>query len=85
MEESVPEKKADKAEETPKKEIPPAKALVKLTIGEDWGDDTNYGGLMFCQVVSGTAVEYQHTLSQSGAHINPTWFLLYNQSTMDVF
>ena len=54
-------------------------------IGEQWGDDTNYGGLMFCHVTEGTAVEYQHTLSKSGGNINPTWVLLDNQSTVDVF
>ena len=46
-----------------------------MTIGEDWGDDTNYGGLMFCQV----------TLVQSGGNIKPTWVLIDNQSTVDVF
>ena len=40
---------------------------------------------MFCQVTSVTAVEQQHTLNQSGGHIKPTWVLLYNQSTVDVF
>ena len=75
----------DKAKETPKKETPPTKASVKLTIGEDWEDDTNYGGLMFCQVMAGTEVEYQHTLIHSGGHINPTWFLLDNQSIVDIF
>ena len=34
---------------------------------------------------AGTAVEQQHTLSQSGGHIKPTWVLLDNQSTVDVF
>ena len=52
---------------------------------EDWGDDTHYGGLMFCQGTTGTAVEYQPTLSQSGGHINTTWVLLDNQSTVEVF
>ena len=46
---------------------------------------------MFCQVTAGTAVdknprlEYQHTFSQSGGHIIPTWVLLENQSSVDVF
>ena len=84
-EEIKPGKKADKAEETPKKESPPTMASVNLTIREDWGDNTNYGGLMFCQVTVGTAVEYQHTLSQSGGHINTTCVLLENHSTVDVF
>ena len=51
---------------------------------EDWGDDTHYGGPMFCQGTTGTAVEYQPTLSQSGGHINTTWVLLDNQSTVEV-
>ena len=90
-EESAPENKADKADETPKKKIFPTKASVNVTIGEDWDNDTGYGGLMFCQVTAGTAVdknlrlEYQHTLSQSGGHTSPTWVLLDNQSTVDVF
>ena len=46
---------------------------------------------MFFQVTAGTAVdknpilEYQHRLSQSGGHIIPTWILLVNQFTVDVF
>ena len=40
---------------------------------------------MFFQVMVGTTVEYQHKLIQSGGNINPTWLLLYNQSTVDVF
>ena len=40
---------------------------------------------MLCQVTAGTEVEYQHTLSQSGGHINTTRVLLDNQSTVDVF
>ena len=84
-EEITPGKKADKAEEKPKKEIPPTKASVNLTIEEDWDDDTKYGGLMLCQVTAGTEVEYQHTLSQSGGHINTTRVLLDNQSTVDFF
>ena len=69
-EESAPEKKADKVEDTPKKEIAPTKASVNVTLGEEWGDDTDYGGLMFCQVTAYTAtnkdpkLEYQKTLSQ---------------------
>ena len=62
-------------EDTPGAETPPTKASVNLTIGEDWGYNTNYGGLMF----------YQVTLGQSRGHIKPTWVLLENQSTMDVF
>ena len=30
-------------------------------------------------------LEYQHTLRHSGGHISPTWVLLDNQSTVDVF
>ena len=55
-----------------------------MTIREDWGDDTNYGGMVFYQVTSGTAVEQQQALSQSGGPIKPTCFLLDNQSTVDV-
>ena len=40
---------------------------------------------MFYQLTAGTVVEYQHALSQSGGHINPTWVLLGNHSTLDVF
>ena len=40
---------------------------------------------MLCQVTAGTAVEKQHVLSHSGGHINPTWDLLDNQSTVEVF
>ena len=78
-------KTAEKDEDNPRKEIPPTKASVNLKIGEDWGDDTNYAGLMFCQVMADTAVEQQHVLSQSGVHTKPTWVLLDNQSTVDVF
>ena len=77
-------RKVYKAEETPKKESPPTKASVNLKIGEDWRGDTNYGALMFYQVTAWTAVEYQHTRSQSGRHINPTRVLLYNQSNVDI-
>ena len=76
---------ADKAEDTPRKEIPPTKASVNLTIGEDWGDNTNYGSLIFCQLTLCTTFEHQHAFSWSGGHIKPTWVLLYNHSTMDVF
>ena len=40
---------------------------------------------MLCQVTAGTAVEQQNVLSQSGGHINPTWVLLENQLTVEVF
>ena len=40
-EESTPINKAGKAEESPKKESPPTKASVNLTIGEDWVYDTS--------------------------------------------
>ena len=56
-----------------------------MTIGEDWGDDTSYGGLMFCQVTAGNTVEYQRTMSQSGGNINTTCVLLDNQSDMNFF
>ena len=36
-------------------------------------------------MTAGTAVKQQHMLSQSGSHINPTWVLLDNQSTVNVF
>ena len=36
-------KKADKAEETPKKESPPTKATINLTIEGDWGTTPNMG------------------------------------------
>ena len=55
-EESTPGKKSDKVEENPKNESPPTKASVHFTIGEDWGDDTNFWVLMFCQVTAGTVV-----------------------------
>ena len=90
-EEIVSKKKAEKVEDTPKKESTPKKASVNVTIGEDWGDGTDYGGLMFCQVTAETAtnktlnLEYQHALSQSGGHIRPTWVLLDNQSTVNMF
>ena len=84
-EDRTPVKKDDKAEDTPRKESPPTKASVNLTIGEDWGDDTNYGGLMFWKVTAGTVFDHQHVLSQSGGHINTTWVLLDNQLTVDVF
>ena len=57
-EESMPGKKAEKAKKTPQKESPPTKVSVNLTIREEWGGDTNYGGLVFCQVMIGTVVEY---------------------------
>ena len=41
--ESAPEKKADKAEENPKKESSPTNESVNMTIGEDWVYDTDYG------------------------------------------
>ena len=84
-EESTPGKRANKAEETPQTESPPTKASVNLTIGENWGYNTNYGGLMFYQVTAGNTVEYQHTLIQTGGHTNTTWILLNNHSTVDVF
>ena len=46
---------------------------------------------MLCQFIEETAtnedpkMEYQHTLSQSGGYIRPTWFLLDNQFTAEVF
>ena len=52
-------------------------------IAEDWGDDTNYGGLVFCKLTAVTVVEKKYALSQSGGHISPTWVLLDNQSNMD--
>ena len=45
---------------------------------------------MLCQVTAYTATtktlnkEYQYELSQPGGHTIPTWFLLDNQSTVDV-
>ena len=77
-EESAPRNKSEKVEDTPKKEITPTKAPFNMTIGEDWGDNADYGGLMLCQVKEDTAtnkvpkLEYQHTLRQSGWHIIPT-------------
>ena len=91
-EDIVPEKKSDKIKDTPKKEGAPTKASVNVSIGEYWGgDDTNCGGPVFCQVTAETMtnknpkMEYQHTLIQSGGRIIPTWVLLDNQSTVDVF
>ena len=84
-EDGTPGKKEDTAEDTPRTETPPTKASVNLKIGEDWGDVTNYGGLMFCQVTTGTTVEQQHVLVQSGGHTKPTWVLLDNQYNMDIF
>ena len=55
-EDSASKKNAEKVEETLKKESAPVKASFNLTIGEDWGDDTKYGGLIFCQVTSETAI-----------------------------
>ena len=46
-EERAREKKRDKAKETPKKESPPTKTSVNMMIEVDWGDDTDYGVLMF--------------------------------------
>ena len=83
-EHGTPGKKSDKASDTPRTESLPTKASVNLKIGKDWGDNTNYGGLFFCQVTTGTAVEQQHTLRQSGGHIKPTWFLIENQYTVDL-
>ena len=45
-EESVPNNKAEKVEDTPKKETAPTKALVNVTIRDDWGEDTDYGVLV---------------------------------------
>ena len=62
-----------------------------MTIREDLEDDTNYCGIMFCQVTVKTAtnkdakLEYKHMLSQSGGHINPTRVLLDDQSNVYVF
>ena len=55
-EEIIPGNYVDKAEETPKKEIPPTKASINLMIGENWEGDTKYGGLMLFQVTAGNAV-----------------------------
>ena len=77
-------KNSDKDEDNLIKETPPTKESVNLKIREDWGDGTNYGEIMFCQVTAGTAVEQQHVLSQSGGHTNPTCVLLDNQSTMEI-
>ena len=77
--------------DTPKKESAPTKALVNVTIGEDWGNYTEYVCLMFCQVMEDTAtnknpnMEYHHALIQSGGHISTTWLLLDNQSTVEIF
>ena len=90
-EENAQGKKVDKVEDTSKKERPPTKASVNMMSGEDWGDNTNYGGLMLCQVTAENAnnkdqiLEYQHTLSQSVGHIIPTRVLLDTHSTVDVF
>ena len=84
-EDCTPGEELNKADDTPRKEIPPTKASVNLTIREDWGDETNYGVLMSCKVAEGTAFEQQHALIQSGGHINPTWVLLDNQYTVEVF
>ena len=76
-EESTPEKESDKVKDTPKMESAPTKVSVNVTIGEDWGDDTDYGGLMFCQVTAETAtknnpkMEYKNVSSQLGGHIIP--------------
>ena len=82
-EDRTPVKKDDKAEDTPRKESPPTKASVNLTIREDWGGDTNYGGLMFCQVTTGTTVEQQHALCQSGGHINPISYSPWNPTATE--
>ena len=64
-----------------------------MTIGKDWGDDTDYGGLVFYQVMTETAEtnkkskmeKYQNVLRQSGGSISPSWVLLDDQCTLDVF
>ena len=69
-EESALESKSDNFEDTPKKQSAPTEVSVNVTIGEDRGDNTDYGGLMFCQVMAETAtnedpkMEYQHTFIQ---------------------
>ena len=93
MEEGSPNKKSYKADDTAKKESTPPKALVNVTIGKYWGDDTDYGGLMFFQVMAETAStkktlkmeRCKHMLIQSVGHIIPTWILLDNQSTANAF
>ena len=85
-------KKSQKSLRTPARmKVSPQKVSVNVTIGEDWGDDTDYGSRMFYQVTVETAtnktlkIQYQHALRQSGGNISPTLVLLENQSTVDVF
>ena len=49
------EKKSEQVKDTPKKESAPTKASVNVTIREDWGGDTDYRSLIFCQVTAETA------------------------------
>ena len=76
---------------------------MNVTIVEEWVDDTDYSGLIFCQttvkyvsspikgpcksVLKGHEedAKYHHTLSCSGGRISPTWTLIENHSTVDVF
>ena len=90
-EESASDKKAEKVEDIPNKESAPKKPSINVTIEEDWGDNTDCSNLMLFQVTAEITtdknlnMEYQHTLSQSGGNMNPTWVLLDNQSTVEVF
>ena len=90
-EERASKKKAEEVEENPRKESDPGKSSVNVTIGEDWEGNTDYGGLMFCQVMADNTknktpkIEYQHALIHPGGNIIPTWFLLENQYTANLF
>ena len=72
------DKNTENVDDTPKKESAPEKASVNITIGEDWGDNTNYSSLMVYQVTEDTVpnktlkMEYQHVMSYSGGNMSPT-------------
>ena len=76
---------------TPRRKSSPHKRRLTSLSVNTGGGFTDYSGLMLCQVTveartnNNPKIEYKHTLSQSGGHNSPTWFLLYNQSTVEVF
>ena len=82
----------EKAEDTSKKEDPPKNYRSMLWSIDIGGMILTIGGSMFYQfmveIVETKTLKmekYQHVLSQSGGHISPTWVLLDNQSTINVF
>ena len=74
-EESVTKKNKRRLKTSPRFKVPPKNHRSMLRSGDIVGGDTDYSGLMFCQVTSATIKnlkmeKYQHIISQSEGHIS---------------